>query len=115
MEQKSRITLFVLLFSIGLILGLVFLNILQPKLALLLAAGIVIGLIIALESEQKNIWQHAIVAVVFATGAALIARGSLVLSETTIAMLFFVIGLALPSLLTYVRSMFIKTSEPTTQ
>lgn len=96
-------------------MGLVFLNIIQPKLTLLFGVGILIGLIISLESEEKNIWQHAIAAVVFATGAALIARGSLVLSETTVAMLFFAIGLAIPPVLTFVRSMFIKTSESTTQ
>lgn len=111
MEQKLRITLFVLLFSIGLILGLTFLNILEAKLSLLVAAGIVIGLVISLEKIEVMLWQHAVAAVIVVLGIALMAKGSLALSQTTVSMLFFVGSMLIAPVLVHIRSTFIKIPE----
>ena len=111
MEQKARVTLFVLLFSVGLILGLTFLNILEAKSALLVAGGVAVGLLITLEKIEEPIWQYAVAAAAVAVAVALMAKGSLTLTSTTKSVLLFVVAMLIAPVLAYISMTFIKSSS----
>lgn len=113
MDNNLRISLFVLIFTVGLVLGLTFLNILPVNIFVLLVAGAIIGLMIAIDTIDvyPDFWKHALGALLMAIGAIFLARSSLAVNAVMLTIIVFMLFMITPALLAHLRKKLIRTSQ----